>query len=306
MGFKEKQMTHSKRERIKAFLIVLPSVIALLIFVYGFILWSARASVSAWDGIVPDFTFVGLKNYIGVLSTKRFQIDLWNTLFFTLFFLGLSVFLGLFLAMLVDKKVKGEALFRNIFLFPMAISFVVTGVVWRWIFNPTVGINALLKAVGFRQANWGWYTDPSSILNFHVALIPVIIAAVWQLTGYTMAMFLAGLRGIPNEVLEAAKIDGANGFQTFWRIVMPLLRPITLSAMIVLGHISLKIFDLVYTMTGKGPAFATDMPGIYMFETTFRGNHFAEGAVISMFMLFMVAVVIVPYLYSTFKKERER
>lgn len=297
-------MIKTKKDRLKAIGIIIPSVAAVFIFVYGFILWSLRASFSAWDGIMPDFTFVGLKNYFEVFTSARFRIDIWNTFFFTFFFLALTICAGLFLALLLDSKIKGEGVFRNLFLFPMAISFVVTGVVWRWVFNPTVGINVLLQSIGLGWAKWGWYTDPSMYLNFHPALIPVFIAASWQLSGYTMAMYLAGLRGIPEQLIEAATIDGATFFQTIRYIILPLLKPITLSAMIVLGHISLKIFDLVYTMTGKGPAFATDMPAIYMFETTFRGNHYAQGSVISIIMLLMVAIVIVPYLFSTFRKEK--
>jgi len=282
---------------------VLPSVIAVGIFVYGFIGWSIRSSLSAWDGIVPDFRFVGLAHYADIFTSQRFQTDLWNTLFFTLFFLAISILFGLLLATMLDRKVKGEGLFRNIYLFPMAISFVVTGVVWRWIFSPTMGINALLKAVGLGSLTWGWFTDPAKFLNFHVALIPLIIAASWQLSGYTMAMYLAALRGIPAEVREAARLDGASELRTYVSVILPMLQPITLSALIVLAHISLKIFDLVYTMTGTGPAFATDMPGIFMFETTFRGNHYAEGAAISIVMLLMIAVIIIPYLYNSLRRE---
>jgi glucose/mannose transport system permease protein len=296
-------MIRSKKDMAIGILILIPSFIALMIFVYGFILWSLRTSMSKWDGILPDFTFVGLKNFISLFTKTRFIIDIWNTLFFTILFISFCVFLGFFLAVLLEKITKGITIFRNIFLFPMAISFVVTGVVWRWIFSPTVGVNALLAKIGI-PFTWGWFTDASSYFNFHVALIPVVIAAGWQLTGYTMAMFLAGIHGIPEEVIESAKIDGAHDVQILFHIIIPYLRPILLAAMIVLGHVSLKIFDLVYTMTGKGPAFATDFPSIFMFETTFRGNHYSEGASISIIMLIMVALVIVPYLYSVFKKEK--
>jgi glucose/mannose transport system permease protein len=138
-----------------------------------------------------------------------------------------------------------------------------------------------------------------------VALIPVIIAASWQMIGYTMAMYLAGLRGVPEELREAARVDGATEVGIYRHIILPILQPITLSALIVLGHISLKIFDLIYTMTGKGPAFATDVPGIFMFETTFQGNHYAQGAAISIVMLLMVALVIIPYLIYSLKREVE-
>jgi len=306
-------MTRS-RDRWIAFLLILPSIILIAIFVYGFIGWTTRVSLSKWDGIVPDYTWVGLENYkmlfteAGGVAAKRFSIDLWNTFFFTFFFLLLCVGIGLLLAILLDQKVKGEGVFRTIYLFPMALSFVVTGVVWQWIFAPGTasrqrGINALLGIVGLESLKWKWYTDTTSIGPFHVALIPVIIAASWQLIGYTMAMYLAGLRGVPEELREAARVDGATETQVYRHIILPILQPITLSALIILGHISLKIFDLIYTMTGKGPAFVTDVPGIFMFETTFQGNHYAQGAAISIIMLIMVASVIIPYLAYSLRSE---
>lgn len=309
--------SQSRHERRIAFLMILPSIILISIFVYGFIAWTGIVSVSKWDGIAPNYTFVGLANYrglfdkaIGGISALRFRIDLWNTLFFTIFFLLICLLFGLLLAILLDQKVKGEGIFRTIYLFPMAISFVVTGVVWQWIFAPGTasrprGVNALLGIMGLDNLKWGWYTDPTSIGPFHVALIPVIIAAAWQMIGYTMAMYLAGLRAIPDDLREAGRVDGATNFQVYRHIIMPLLKPITFSALIVLGHISLKIFDLIYTMTGKGPAFATDVPGIFMFETTFQGNHYSQGASISIIMLLMVAFVIIPYLIYSFRQEVE-
>jgi glucose/mannose transport system permease protein len=298
-------MAHARRERWIAFLMILPSIILIAIFVYGFIGWTTTVSLSRWDGVEPDYTWAGLDNFKqlftqeGGVSAKRFAIDLWNTLFFTILFLAACVVFGLLLAILLDQNVKGEGIFRTIYLFPMSLSFVVTGVVWQWIFAPGTekrlrGVNALLHAVGLDALRWKWYTDTSSIGHFHVALIPVIIAASWQLIGYTMAMYLAGLRAIPDELREAARVDGASEVSLYRYIILPILRPITLSALIVLGHISLKIFDLVYTMTGKGPGFVTDMPGIFMFETTFQGNHYAQGAAISIVMLFMVALVVIP------------
>jgi glucose/mannose transport system permease protein len=309
-------MSHARRERWIAFLMILPSIILIALFVYGFIGWTGIVSLSRWDGVEPDYSWVGLDNFRqlfsreGGVSAKRFTIDLWNTLFFTLFFLLVCVIVGLLLAILLDQKIKGEGIFRTTFLFPMSLSFVVTGVIWQWIFAPGTatrprGINALLYTLGLDALRWKWYTDTNAFGPFHVALIPVIIAAAWQLTGYTMAMYLAGLRGIPEELREAARVDGASEVGIYRHIILPMLQPITFSALIVLGHISLKIFDLVYTMTGKGPGFVTDVPGIFMFETTFQGNHYAQGATISIIMLLMVALVIVPYLIYSFRQEVE-
>lgn len=310
-------MGQARRERWLAFLLILPSIILIGIFVYGFIAWTGAVSVSQWDGVEPNYAWAGLDNFKqlfsleeGGISARRFRIDLWNTFFFTLFFLLVCVAIGLFLAILLDQRVKGEGIFRTVYLFPMALSFVVTGVVWQWIFAPGTanrlrGVNALFDSLGLDFLKWRWYTDTGSWGPFHLALIPVIIAASWQLIGYTMAMYLAGLRSIPEELREAARVDGATEIQLYRDIIMPILRPITLSALIVLGHISLKIFDLVFTMTGKGAGFVTDVPGIFMFETTFQGNHYAQGAVISIIMLIMVAFVIIPYLIYSFKREVE-
>jgi len=309
-------MAHVRRERWIAFLMILPSIILIAIFVYGFIGWTAAASVSQWDGIEPDYTWVGLDNFKqlftkeGGVAARRFTIDMWNTLFFTVLFLVSCIVFGLLLAILLDQNIKGEGIFRTIYLFPMSLSFVVTGVIWQWVFAPGAGsrlrgVNALFSAVGLDGLQWGWYTDTTSVGPFHVALIPVIIAAAWQLTGYTMAMYLAGLRAIPDELREAARVDGASEIRLYRHIILPIMQPITLSALIVLGHTSLKIFDLVYTMTGKGPGFVTDVPGIFMFETTFQGNHYAQGAAISMVMLFMVALVVIPYLTLSLRQEVE-
>ena len=274
-------------------------MIAVGVFVYGFIGWTVFASLTNWNSFIPDLSFAGLRNYINLFDTTRFQIDLRNTAVFTVTFLVGCLSLGLLLAILLDQRLRGEALFRNIFLFPMSISFIVSGTAWQWLLNPSTGVNLLLESVGLGALKSPWYTEP------RIAIYSVVIAAVWQVSGFTMAMYLAGLRGISDELREAARVDGASEFQLYRRVILPMLRPVTVSAVIVLGHISLKIFDLVFAMTGSGPAFSTDVPGIFMFETTFRGNRFAEGAAIAVIMLVMVAVVVVPYLIYGAREETE-
>jgi glucose/mannose transport system permease protein len=286
-----------------------PSVVLILIFVYGFIGWTGYVSLSNWNSLVPDLSFAGLKNYIYLFHDFRFQADLRNTVVFTVLFIGVVIVLGQFLAILLDQKLRGESIFRNIFFFPMALSFVVTGVVWQWLLNPSTGVNLFLKKFGLDSK---WYTDTTILGGFHlgkiefgvpVAIIAVLIAAVWQMTGFAVAMYLAGLRAIPEEVREAARMDGATEFQIYRKIIIPMLRPITVSVIIIMAHISLKIFDLIYAMTGPGANFVTDVPGVYMFEATFRGNYYANGAAIAMIMLLSVAVFIVPYLISSRKGE---
>ncbi len=328
-------MHQVKRDRLLSILLISPSVLAIAVFVYGFIGFTAYSSLSKWDALTPDFTFVGLRNYAKLFTIDRFLSDLRNTVTFTVLFLAACLVIGLFLAILLDQRVKGEGVFRSIFLFPMAISFIVTGVVWRWLLNPgtiqtgSSGVNLLFEKAGLGFLRWGWFTDPtiwhippesavgstlarvglggltSPFVGVSLAMISVVIAATWQMSGYTMAMYLAGLRAIPDELREAARVDGASEFAIYRHIVLPLLQPITLSAVIVLGHISLKIFDLVVSMTGPGPAFATDVPAFFMWDTTFRGNNFAQGAAIATLLLLVVAVLVVPYLRYTTRTEAE-
>ncbi|WP_036225722.1 carbohydrate ABC transporter permease [Mesoaciditoga lauensis] len=302
-----------KKDKILGIAVVSPTIVAIAIFVYGFISLTIRSSFSNWNSFSSllrgVYKFVGFRNYHRIFMDWRFQTDLWNTLFFTLLFMFGAMALGVLLALLLDRGLKGSRIFQNIFLFPMALAFVVTGTTWGWIFNPgdfpkdPAGINLLFHKLGLSGLEWGWYTTTSHLGPFNLALIPVAIAAIWQLSGYTMAMYLAGLRSIPDSILEAAKVDGATPWQIFWKVKFPLLKPITLSAMIILGHISLKIFDLIYAMTGSGPNNVTDVPAVYMFELTFRSNRYALGSSISIIMLLMVAAVIIPYLVSSMKKE---
>ncbi|MFD2211291.1 carbohydrate ABC transporter permease [Virgibacillus halophilus] len=298
------------KDQWTAFGFLMPSFILILVFVYGFISWTGYVSLSNYNTIVPDFSFAGLKNYIYLFHDFRFQSDLRNTVFFTIFFILMVIVLGGGFAILIDQKLKGESFFRNIFLFPMALSFIVTGVVWQWLLNPSTGFNKFLSVFGIHPK---WYTDTNILAGFKwgsiefgvpVAIIAVVIAAVWQMTGFSMAMYLAGLRGIPDELREAARMDGASEFQVYRKVVLPMLAPITVSVIIIMAHISLKIFDLIYAMTGAGANFVTDVPGVYMFETTFRGNYYANGAAIAIIMLLLVAVFIVPYLWSARKGDK--
>jgi len=292
-----------KRDKLMPILFIMPSVITVGFFVYGFISWTGFISFTKWNDVLPNYTLIGFENYRKLFANMRFQIDLRNTHVFTVIFVISCLLIGLLLAIFLDQKIKSEGIFRNLFLLPMAISFVVSGVIWRWLFNPgsiqlgNIGVNQLFEKLGLNFLTCGWYTDPK------IGIIAVAIAAIWQFSGYTMALYLAGLRGIPIELREASAIDGADKWQIFYYIIFPLLRPITFGAIIILGHISLKIFDLVVAMTGSGPAFSCDVPALFMYDTTFRGNHFAQGASIAIILLLLISLLIIPYLISTFRKE---
>lgn len=291
-------MRSQKRDQLAAIALVLPSFLLILIFVYGFIAWTGYVSLTNWRSMVPDYGIAGWRNYRELFALPRFQADIRNTIVFTLLFLPGCSILGLLLATLIDSGLKrGGIILQNIYLFPFSLSLVVTGTVWAWIFNPTAGLNVLLQGIGLGFLRSGWITDPK------VALFSVVIAAIWQMSGFAMASYLAGLRGIPDDLREAARVDGANEWGIFRHVVLPMLRPVTMSVLVMLGHSSLKIFDLIFVMTNGGPANATDVPGVYMFVATFRQDLFARGACIAMVMLGMVALIIVPYLVRQMRRE---
>jgi glucose/mannose transport system permease protein len=288
------------KDRYLSLLLISPSILAVLIFIYGFIGWSVRVSLSKWKGLNPDYTWNALNNYIELFSDPRFHVDVRNTLIFTGVFVIGSIVIGFLLAVMLDQGLKGEGFFRSLFLFPMAISYIVTGVIWRWLMNPaegtrTSGFNLLFSYLHLDFLQNAWHTTP----NWGMAAIA--LAAVWQMSGYTMALYLAGLRSIPAELREAAQIDGANEIEIYRHIILPLLSPVTLSALIILGHMSLKVFDLIIAIAGK--QYPLDVPAIYMWQTTFDGLFYGRGAAVGILLLVSVALLIVPYIRYTLKTE---
>ncbi|KPL84687.1 sugar ABC transporter permease [Thermanaerothrix daxensis] len=288
------------KDRVLSVVLVLPSILAVLIFIYGFIGWTVRVSLSKWKGLNPDYTWNGLTNYINLFSDPRFAVDVRNTVIFTSVFVVGTILLGFFLAVLLDQGLKGEGFFRSLFLFPMAISYIVTGVVWRWLMNPatgtrTSGFNLLFSYLHLDFLQNAWHTTPTW------GIAAVALAAIWQMSGYTMALYLAGLRAIPHELREAAQIDGASDLQIYRFVILPLLTPVTLSALIILGHMSLKVFDLIIAIAGK--QLPLDVPAIYMWQTTFDGLFYGRGAAISILLLISVAVLIIPYIIYTLRTE---
>lgn len=296
-------MHHRDKDRYLSIILISPSILAVLIFVYGFIAWSVRVSLSSWKGLTPDYTWVALKNYIALFSDPRFMVDVRNTMIFTGVFVIGSILLGFFLAVMLDQGLKGESFFRSLFLFPMAISYIVTGVVWRWLMNPAEGdrlsgFNLLFSNLHLDFLINKWHTTETW------GIAAIALAAIWQMSGYTMAIYLAGLRSVPDELREAARIDGASEFQIYRYIILPLLSPVTLSALIILGHMSLKVFDLIIAVAGK--QLPLDVPAIYMWQTTFDGLFYGRGAAIGILLLISVAILIVPYIRYTLKAEAQQ
>ena len=291
------------KDRFLNILLISPSIIAVFIFVYAFIGWSVRVSLSKWKGLNADYTWNSINNYLELFKDPRFHVDIRNTLIFTGVFVIGSMLLGFLLAVMLDQGLKGEGFFRSLFLFPMAISYIVTGVVWRWLMNPatgsrTSGLNLLFSYIGLDSLQNSWHTTPTW------GIAAIALAAIWQMSGYTMALYLAGLRAIPAELKEAAQIDGASELQIYRHIMLPLLSPVTLSALIILGHMSLKVFDLIVAIAGK--QLPLDVPAIYMWQITFDGLFYGKGAAIGIILLVSVAILIIPYIRYTLKTEAQQ
>ncbi|HZM80323.1 MAG TPA: sugar ABC transporter permease, partial [Candidatus Limnocylindrales bacterium] len=236
-----------------------------------------------------------------LFNDETFRNDIRNLVVFTVVFILGTLIFGIALALLMDKGVRGENVFRAIYLFPMAISFIATGIVWRWLLNSdtgagTTGINDVLGIIGVHS---DWHKAPSTW-----AIASIALPAGWALSGYVMALFLAGLRGIPEDLREAARVDGASEFRVYWHVVRPLMLPVLMSALVILAHISLKTFDLIYAIAPLDPR--TETPAIYMWLTSFRGGFFGRGAAIATMLFFAIALVVVPYIWYTMRRERHR
>ena len=289
-------------------LLISPSLAVVGVFVYG--LLAVNAKTSATDihtaaqatGRKPN-VFVGFDNYVSLLGTEAFQHSLKNLLLYTAVFLVGTMAFGFLWAWLLDQQVRFEGVFRSVYLFPMAVSFVASGVVWRWLLNSNQdegasGLNRLFQTMGLGFLQNSWWNN----VSFGIAAIA--IPAVWQLSGYVMALFLAGFRGIPTELREAARMDGASEWKLYRHVIFPQLSPVTLSAVIIVGHMSLKAFDLIMSIS-KPANYQTKVPAVdmYVFKSSFD---YANAAAVGSILLIIVAVLVIPYLIHTSRKERTR
>ena len=277
-------------------LVLAPSVLLLIIFVYGFILFTFYLSFTD-SRILPSFGLVGLENYEKLFRLRHWSTAVSNLGIFALLYISISTAIGLLLAIFLDQKIRGEGLLRPIYLYPMALSFIVTGTAWKWFLDPGIGLEHTMHLWGWESFSFDW------IKNRDYAIYTVVLAAVWQSSGFAMAMFLAGLRGIDNEILRAAQIDGASNWNLYTRIILPQLRPAFLSAFVILAHLAIKSYDLVIALTGGGPGRATELPATFMYSYTFTRNQMGIGASSAVIMLMTIAAIMVPYLYSELREK---
>lgn len=276
--------------------VLAPSFAMSLVFVYGFIAFSVFLSFTG-SKMLPRYDLVGFENYRKLFALEHWHIAVVNIAVFSLLYIVICTAVGLLLAILLDQKIRGEGVLRPIYLYPMALSFIVTGTAWKWFLDPGIGLQRVMRLWGWESFSFTWIKDNN------LALYCIVIAAVWQTSGFVMAMFLAGLRGIDNEILKAAQIDGASNLQLYRRIVIPLLRPAFLSAFVILSHLAIKSYDLVISLTGGGPGRSTEMPATFMYSYTFTRNQMGVGAASAVIMLMTIAAIMVPYLYAELKEK---
>jgi glucose/mannose transport system permease protein len=278
-------------------IVLAPSVAMVGLFVYGFILFTLYLSFTD-SRILPSFGWVGFENYDKLFRLSHWDIAVKNLAIFASLYIIICTAIGLFLAIFLDQKIRGEGMLRPIYLYPMALSFIVTGTAWKWFLDPGIGLENTMHLWGWTSFSFDW------IKNRDYAIYTVVLAAVWQTSGFVMAMFLAGLRGIDNEILKAAQMDGASNWQLYRRIIIPQLRPAFLSAFVILSHLAIKSYDLVIALTGGGPGRATELPATFMYSYTFSRNQMGIGASSAVIMLMTIAAIMVPYLYAELKEKK--
>ena len=278
-------------------IVLAPTFVSTIVTIYGFILWTAWISFTK-SRMLPRYEIEGLVQYVKLFANERWWVASKNLVIFGSLFIGICIIIGLLLAIFLDQKIRIEGTLRTIFLYPMALSFIVTGTVWKWILNPSLGLEKLVNDMGFSSFTFDW------LVNSEMSIYTIVIAGVWQSSGFVMALFLAGLRGVDDSIIKAAMVDGASLPRIYLKIIIPTLRPVFFSAIMILAHIAIKSFDLVVALTGGGPGYSSDLPATFMYSFAFTRGRLGMGAASSMLMFGAVLAIIVPYLYSELRSKK--
>ena len=277
-------------------IVISPSFAVILWFVYGFILWTFYVSFTK-SKMLPRYDFWGIEQHFRLWSNPRWFTAVENLLIFTVLFVVICILIGILLSILLDQKIRTEGFLRTIYLYPMALSFIVTGTAWKWMLNPTMGIEKLVTDWGFTDFTFDW------LVSREMSIYTIVIAAVWQSSGFIMALFLAGLRSIDDEIIKAAKIDGASLYSIYITIILPMMRPVFMSSIVILLHISIKSYDLVIALTAGGPGTSSDMPAVFMTQMAFHRSEIGLASASAVMMFLTVLAVVVPYLYSELRRQ---
>jgi len=277
-------------------IVISPSFAVILWFVYGFVLWTFYISLTK-SKMLPRYEFWGFEQHFRLWSNPRWFNAVENLLIFTVLFVAICLLIGIILSILLDQKIRAEGFLRTVYLYPMALSFIVTGTAWKWMLNPSMGIEKLFTDWGFTNFTFDW------LVNREMSIYTIVIAAVWQSSGFIMALFLAGLRSVDDEIVKAAKIDGASLYSIYITIILPMMRPVFMSSIVILLHISIKSYDLVIALTAGGPGISSDMPAVFMTQMAFHRSEIGLASASAVMMFLTVLAIVVPYLYSELRRQ---
>lgn len=279
--------------------VLTPSILASFIYVFVFTGWTLYISLSD-STLLPSYNLTGFKAYTDLWANRRWGVAYSNLFFFSVFYVVFAMAVGLLLAVLIDQRIRAESFWRTIFLYPLAVSFIVTGTVWSWLYNPTSGFEFLVRQLGWTDFQFSLTTDRRN------AIWAIVITGIWQSSGFAMALFLAGLRSVDSDIVRAAQIDGASWFRTYRKVILPTIAPIFIAVAVVLLQFAIKTFDLAVALTNSGPGIATTFPATYVYDLMFQRGEIAEGAAAAMMILLALAVVLVPYsLYVVWRRRKE-
>jgi glucose/mannose transport system permease protein len=287
-----------RRDRIAPHLVIWPPILVSCCYVLGFSAWTVWVSFTR-STLMPDYAWAGWRNYSAMLASRNWQIAYTNLLIYGTLFVVLTIALGLLLAVLIDQHIRAENIYRAIFLYPLAVSFVVTGTVWGWLLNPTIGVQKLMHDLGWASFRFEWLIDRD------MAIYTVVIAGVWQASGFAMALLLAGLRSVDGDLLKAAQIDGAGRVRTYLRVVFPTIGPIFVAVLVVLLQFAIKTYDLVVALTAGGPGLASTLPTVVVYDFMFQRGELARGSAAAVMLLGSLAFVLVPYALYQRRKRRK-
>jgi glucose/mannose transport system permease protein len=272
-------------------LALVPMALTVLLAYLGTALWSLRVSLTS-SRTFPNSDFVGLAQYERLFGNERWLLSLHNLVIYGVLFIVACIAIGFLLAVFIDQKVKGEGLLRTAFLYPYAMSFVATGLVWQWVFNPSDGIQRALRQWGWSDFTFDWIVDQDKVIY------TVVIASVWQASGLVMALLLAGLRGIDEDLWKAARIDGIPPWRVYLSIVLPMLGPTLATVFVLLATGVVKVFDAVVAMTQGGPGTASDVPAKFIMDHLFGRANIALASAGAIVLLLTVVALVAPFLYA--------
>ena len=271
----------------------LPMILIALVVFVGCSVWTVVHSFTK-SGLLPKLNFVGLDQYRRLWSTPKWFVSIENLAVFGVLSMVFTLVIGFVLAALLDRKVRGEDVFRTIFLYPFALSFIVTGLVWQWILNPQLGLQAVVRDLGWESFTF----DP--LYNADIVIYGILIAGLWQGTGLIMCIMLAGLRGVDEEIWKAARVDGIPTWKTYTHVVIPMLRPVFITSLVLIASGIVKVYDLVIAQTGGGPGGSSEVPAKYVMDAMFGAQNLGQGFAASTMMLLSVVIILIPWAYLEF------